>query len=101
MVVSIQKSCLIASGLRCKALLYIDNAICYVMNTLNFNGKWSVLHASKIENGIIRRVAPQSAIHSDGWHSYNGLVDLGYQEHYPLSAEAIRRRTWEYCAAWR
>lgn len=32
---------------------------------------------------IIRgRVAPEVAIHSDGWRGYNGLVDVGYARHF-------------------
>ena len=32
---------------------------------------------------IIRgRVAPEVAIHSDGWRGYNGLVDVGYAKHF-------------------
>ena len=32
---------------------------------------------------IIRgKVAPETIIHTDGWKSYNGLVDLGYKKHY-------------------
>lgn len=31
---------------------------------------------------IVRgKVARQSIIHSDGWHGYDGLVDMGYQKH--------------------
>ena len=31
---------------------------------------------------VIRgQVALDSIIHSDGWRSYNGLVDMGYQKH--------------------
>jgi len=33
--------------------------------------------------GIIRgRVAPETAIHSDGWRGYDGLVDVGYAKHF-------------------
>src|SRR5215213_640672 len=33
--------------------------------------------------GIIRgRVAPEAAIHSDGWRGYDGLVDVGYAKHF-------------------
>ena len=32
---------------------------------------------------IIRgRVAPEVAIHSDGWRGYDGLVDIGYAKHF-------------------
>ena len=32
---------------------------------------------------IIRgHVAPDTAIHSDGWRSYNGLVDIGFDKHF-------------------
>lgn len=32
---------------------------------------------------VIRgRVGIESAIHTDGWHGYDGLVDLGYEKHY-------------------
>ncbi|RJQ47974.1 MAG: hypothetical protein C4534_00335 [Gaiellales bacterium] len=27
------------------------------------------------------KVARQSIIHSDGWQSYDGLVDMGYRKH--------------------
>ncbi|PSO47069.1 MAG: IS1595 family transposase, partial [Parcubacteria group bacterium SW_4_46_8] len=31
---------------------------------------------------IIRgKVDPESVIHSDGWRGYDGLIDLGYEEH--------------------
>ena len=28
------------------------------------------------------KLALESDIHSDGWHGYNGLVDIGYEKHY-------------------
>jgi transposase-like protein len=35
--------------------------------------------------GIIRgKVSPESVIHSDGWRSYDGLVDVGYDKHYRI-----------------
>jgi len=35
---------------------------------------------------IIRgRVAPEAAIHSDGWRGYDGLVDLGYAKHFRVN----------------
>jgi transposase-like protein len=35
--------------------------------------------------GIIRgKVSPESVIHSDGWRSYDGLVDVGYDRHYRI-----------------
>lgn len=27
------------------------------------------------------KVNPESVIHSDGWRGYDGLIDLGYEEH--------------------
>ena len=39
---------------------------------------------------IIRgRVAPESVVHSDSWHGYNGLVDLGYKKHFRVRHGAI------------
>ncbi len=32
---------------------------------------------AKLQTIIRGRVDPDSIIHSDGWHGYNGLVDLG------------------------
>jgi transposase-like protein len=33
--------------------------------------------------GIIRgRVEPDTVIHSDGWHGYDGLVDIGFDKHF-------------------
>lgn len=38
---------------------------------------------------IIRgRVAPQVAIHSDGWRGYDGLVDVGYDKHFRVNHSA-------------
>ena len=38
---------------------------------------------------IIRgRVAPQVAIHSDGWRGYDGLVDVGYAKHFRVDHSA-------------
>ncbi len=38
---------------------------------------------------IIRgRVAPEVAIHSDGWRGYNGLVDVGYAKHFRVDHSA-------------
>jgi transposase-like protein len=35
--------------------------------------------------GIIRgKISPESVIHSDGWRSYDGLVDVGYDKHYRI-----------------
>lgn len=35
---------------------------------------------------IIRgKISPDSVIHSDGWRSYDGLVDLGYDKHYRIN----------------
>jgi len=31
-----------------------------------------------LQDSIHGRVNPESAIHSDGWRGYNGLVDLGH-----------------------
>lgn len=32
---------------------------------------------------VIRgRVAPETVIHSDGWHGYDGLIDVGYSKHF-------------------
>jgi transposase len=39
--------------------------------------------ARKTLQAIIRgRIDSESIIHSDSWHGYNGLVDLGYKKHY-------------------
>ena len=36
-----------------------------------------------ILQGIIKgHVCLENAIHSDGWKSYHGLVDVGYQKHF-------------------
>lgn len=41
--------------------------------------------ARKTLQAIIRgRVEPDSVIHSDSWHGYGGLVDLGYKKHYRI-----------------
>ena len=38
---------------------------------------------------IIRgRVAPEVAIHSDGWRGYDGLVDVGYAKHFRVDHSA-------------
>lgn len=34
---------------------------------------------------IRRRVSLNSAIHSDGWRDYNGLVDVGFNRHYRVN----------------
>jgi len=35
---------------------------------------------------IIRgRIDIESVIHSDGWHCYDGLVDLGYEKYYRVN----------------
>jgi len=40
----------------------------------------------KTLHAIIRgKVSLDSAIHSDGFHSYDGLVDLGYRRHYRVN----------------
>jgi transposase-like protein len=36
---------------------------------------------STLQNIIRGRVDLDSAIHSDGWRGYNGLVDMGYEKH--------------------
>tara|TARA_R110002126_G_scaffold291065_1_gene450259 strand:- start:5201 stop:5872 length:672 start_codon:yes stop_codon:yes gene_type:complete len=39
--------------------------------------------SKKVLQGIIRgKVALESVIHSDGWRSYDGLVDVGYDKHF-------------------
>ena len=39
--------------------------------------------AKRTLQGIIRgKVKLDSIIHSDYWHGYNGLVDIGYKKHY-------------------
>jgi len=43
---------------------------------------------SRTLQAIIRgKVSIESVIHSDTWHGYDGLVDLGYQKHYRVKHE--------------
>lgn len=58
-----------------------------VFGLLKRNGKVYteiVSNCSKASlQAIIRgRVAPEVAIHSDGWRGYDGLVDVGYAKHF-------------------
>lgn len=38
-----------------------------------------------LQNIIRRRVGLESVIHSDGWGSYDGLVDIGYDKHFRVN----------------
>ena len=37
---------------------------------------------ASLQRVIRGRVAPETIIHSDGWHGHDGLVDVGYAKHY-------------------
>ena len=37
---------------------------------------------------IEERIEPDSTVYSDGWKSYNGLIDWGYQKHYRVNHSA-------------
>ena len=39
-------------------------------------------HRKTLQDIIRGRVDLETIIHSDGWRGYNGLVDLGYKEHF-------------------
>jgi transposase-like protein len=38
-----------------------------------------------LEQIVQAKVAPDSTIYSDGWRSYDGLVDWGYKRHYRVN----------------
>lgn len=42
----------------------------------------------RLSSYYTRWVAATNVIHSDGWRSYHGLVDLGYNKHFGVDDES-------------
>jgi transposase-like protein len=47
--------------------------------------KWGSRQSATLSVIIRGRADIESIIYSDGWRSYNGLVDLGYEKHFRVN----------------